>query len=276
MNGNGENEIPARMTPADTQLLKEAVARSGPAVLSLPSAGLLRHHRTRFLLPADDEDGFWVEAPAGERPLIGELRATGKPVGIALRAGADKVIFTTIIREFEAALPINERTAVDALLLAWPDQVRAIQRRADYRVTVDPAANAGDLRLRVWRIAEHSHVRDKPSATTLLNVALADLSVGGMGLLYSPNPEDPKLAADQRLRVTLAHAATGGDELVLEARVRHARALPGGHQRLGVQFKKLEDDIDGRQALATLTRIVGLLQRAEIRRKRLERSRQTA
>jgi len=67
------------MTPADTQTLKDAVARNGAAVLSLPSAGMLRHHRTRFLGTADDADGFWIEAPQGERPLIDALQA-GKNV----------------------------------------------------------------------------------------------------------------------------------------------------------------------------------------------------
>jgi c-di-GMP-binding flagellar brake protein YcgR len=263
------------MSPADTQSLKDAVARSGPAVLSLPSAGQLRHHRTRFLLPSLDQDGFWIEAPAAERELIEALRAGRKPVGVSLRGGAGKVSFATVIREFEPALPLGDQAVVDALLLAWPDQVQAIQRRADYRVTVQPA-DVADVRLRVWRIPDHHHLRDRPSATALLKVTLGDLSVGGMGLLYTPDADDPKLAEGQRLRVTLGHATTGDDELLLDARVRHARPLPGDCYRLGVQFKKLEDDIEGRQALATLTQIVGLLQRSEIRRKRLELSRKTA
>jgi c-di-GMP-binding flagellar brake protein YcgR len=267
------------MTPADTQTLRDAVARSGPAVLSLPSAGMLRHHRTRFLIP-EDADGFWIEAPAGERPLIDELRAANQPVGVSLRPGgsANKVIFTTLIREYETALPVNELTAVDALLLAWPDQVQAIQRRADYRVTVQPAD--ADLRLRVWRIPEHHHLRDRPPASALLKVALRDLSAGGMGLTYSPAPDAPKLADDQRLRITLAYgspaAPADADEFILEGRVRHARPLPGDNYRLGVQFKKLEDDLPGRQALATLTHIVGQLQRTEIRRKRIALARKTA
>ena len=263
------------MTPADTQTLKDAVARNGAAVLSLPSAGMLRHHRTRFLGTPDDADGFWIEAPQGERPLIDALQAGKKPVGVSLRApgAGNKIIFTTLVREFEAALPVNDQTTVDALLLAWPDQAQAIQRRADYRVTVQP--DEADVRLRVWRIPEHHHLRDKPPASLLIKASLTDLSAGGMGVIHTPGPEEPKLADDQRLRIVLIHGDKA-EELVLEGRVRHVRPLPGDNHRVGIQFKKLEDNLDGRQTLATLTQIVGQLQRAEIRRKRIKLSRKTA
>jgi hypothetical protein len=39
--------------------------------------------------------------------------------------------------------------------------------------------------------------------------------------------------------------------------------------RTGIVFKPLEHDIEGRQTLAALTRIVGQLQRDEVRRHRL-------
>lgn len=261
------------MTPADTQSLKDAVARCGSAVLSLPTAdGPLRHHRTRFLVP-EEQEGFWIEAPQGERTLIDELLAARKPVGISLKTGVNKVIFTTLIHQFEAALPVNETTTVDALLLAWPDQVQAIQRRNDYRVTVQP--DDPDVHLRAWRITERHYLRDKPPASAAITVALRDLSVGGMGLIYTPDPEAPeKLPDNQRLRITLSHGR--GEELILEGRLLHSRAVPGENYRLGVQFKKLADDIEGRQTLAALTQVVGQLQRTEIRRKRIALSKKSA
>jgi c-di-GMP-binding flagellar brake protein YcgR len=266
------------MTPADTQSLKDAVARCGPAVLSLPTAdGPLRHHRTRFLIP-EDQEGFWIEAPPGERQLIDELLLAKKPVGVSLKTGFNKVIFTTLIHQFEAALPVSETTTVDALLLAWPDQLQAIQRRNDYRVTVQP--DDGDVHLRVWRINEHHYLRDKPPASAALAVALRDLSVGGMGLIYTPDPADgpngapAKLPDNQRLRIALSHGR--GDELLLEGRILHSRAVPAENYRLGVQFKNLADDIEGRQTLAALTQVVGQLQRTEIRRKRIALSKKSA
>src|SRR4051794_2914378 len=106
------------MKSADKESLRDAIARNAGAVLSLPSAGMLRHHKTRFLAP--EETGFWIEAPAGEKGLIDQLTATEHPVGMSLKSGSVKVVFTTMIRSFQEGMQINTDTAVDALLLAWP------------------------------------------------------------------------------------------------------------------------------------------------------------
>jgi len=54
------------------ETLKDAIARNCGAVLSLPSAGMIRHHKTRFL--AEAENGFWIEgAPEAERHLVEAL-----------------------------------------------------------------------------------------------------------------------------------------------------------------------------------------------------------
>jgi hypothetical protein len=95
-----------------------------------------------------------------------------------------------------------------------------------------------------------------------------------MGLIQTADPDAPRVTADQRLRVAISHGR--GEELLLGARVRHVRTLPAENYRLGVQFEKLKDDIEGRQALAALTQIVGQLQRTEIRRKRIALSRKSA
>ena len=53
-------------------------------VLSLPSAGLLRHHKSRFLAIA--ADGIWIECPPDDRALIDDLidlsRANDGPLAI--------------------------------------------------------------------------------------------------------------------------------------------------------------------------------------------------
>ena len=67
-----------------------------------------------------------------------------------------------------------------------------------------------------------------------------------------------------RLRVELKFAEI---EMLLEGRLRigskpeGAEATPGG-----IIFQKLETDVDGRRKLAAITRIVGQLHRAEVRR----------
>ena len=55
-------------------------------VISLPSAGMLRHHRSRFL--AAESEGFWVEALPAERALIDELIVNQVPATISFNTSA--------------------------------------------------------------------------------------------------------------------------------------------------------------------------------------------
>ena len=48
-----------------------------------------------------------------------------------------------------------------------------------------------------------------------------------------------------------------------------ARGNDANIKRAGIKFKPLDKDMEGRQALATLTRIIGELQRAELRQHRM-------
>jgi parallel beta-helix repeat protein len=255
------SEVRPTMKPADQDTLRDAIARNAGAVVSLPSAGMLRHCKTRLL--AGEEEGFWIEAPAEEQALVDELMAKGAAIGISLKAASSKIVFTTVIRQFRAAMHINKETTVDALLLVWPTQLKAIQRRNDYRVTLPRDA---EVSVRAWRITEQHYLRERPPASTQLDVSMRDLSVGGMGLICVLNEDCPKIAQDQRLRIVIGYA---NGELILEGRVKHLRDLPNGDVRLGIEFKKLADDFEGRQMLAMLTQIVGQLQRDEIRRRRL-------
>src|SRR5438270_224321 len=72
------------------EMLKDAIARNSGAVLALPSAGLVRHHKTRFL--GEEENGFWIESTPQERPLLDTLMLEDAPVGVAFKAGNASII----------------------------------------------------------------------------------------------------------------------------------------------------------------------------------------
>src|SRR3954469_2454934 len=108
-------------TSQDT--LREAIARNSGAIISLPSAGILRHHKSRFL--ADAGDGFWLESVPAERPLVDELVTSQKPVGISFKSGNNKVVFTTPISHREPQYAVNAQLRVEAILLPVPEQVKA-------------------------------------------------------------------------------------------------------------------------------------------------------
>jgi len=241
--------------PDSLDLLREAISKRAAAVVSLPTGNAFRHFKSRFL--ADGEEAVLMQSIPAEPALLEKVVADSAHVGIAFRSGPNKVIFTSLLVPRAAAAP------PDALPVKYPREVHVIQRRSSYRVTV---ADDSQVEVRVWRIPDHAILRDRPSAAFEIGAKLMDLSVGGLGLNLETSGE-PVLAVDQRLRVLLHF---GDDEALLDARVRHAHDLPDKTQRVGAQFKKLENDLEGRQTQSKLSAIVAHLQRQEILRARLK------
>jgi c-di-GMP-binding flagellar brake protein YcgR len=261
------------MADANLEILNEAIARNAGLVLSLPSAGMLRHHKSRFLAdaPAGAEGtggggaGFWIESAPGEAALIDALIVTKQPAGLSFKNGHLKVVFGTQLLRRESGYRINADTQVEAILLAFPSEIKSIQRRNNYRVRIPTDC---EIRTRVWRIANHAYLGDRPLAAQEVDCEIRDLSTGGLGVLFrGKDGESPKVSTEDRLRIELSHS---GKKMLLEGRMRHPVAPTKENQfRAGIQFKALENNLDGRQLLAQLTRIVGELQRDEVRRLRL-------
>ncbi len=247
----------------DQDMLAEAIARNSAMVLSLPSAGMLRHHKSRFL--SEQEGNFWVESAPDDRVLIDELIGTQAPIGISFKAQHKTVAFAVPIVSRNAEFRVNNETVLEALLLKYPENIKAIQRRNNYRVAI---AKGTEFTLRMWRIPEHAYLKDRPLAAAELSVQARDLSIGGMGVTFLPkNNEPPKVLPGERLRIQMTY---NGEEMILEGRMLHPKPTDKPEPiRGGVQFKKLEHDLEGRQTLASLTKIVGELQREEVRRMRL-------
>jgi hypothetical protein len=271
-------------------LLRDAVARRAGIVVSLPlpegiapgqgrEAAPLRHYKSRFL--DDAGDGLWVASVPAEADLIRQLVEQRYPVGVCFRSGQLKVMFATPLLHAQddygvssiagaaGATSPDGRTAVSALLLRFParDDVRAVQRRRDFRVSIPPAS---DLQARVWLMPEDAQLRDKPSPRAELTCELRDISIGGLGVnLGVPDGRPMAVAAGDRLRIQLTLRDTS---VVLEGRLRHPYKpvrLGSGTVRAGVQFKTLTDSRDDRQSLSHLNKIVTELQREAIRRRKL-------
>jgi hypothetical protein len=257
--------VTAAATDDQQQPLRDAIARKAGAVVSFPTAdATLHHHKTRLL--AAQEEGFWIQSPADDRELIETLMASGQTIGLSLRADTIKIVAASMILQFRAGGRSTSGSGAatpDALFLAWPSQVIAIQRRADFRVTVYPGTG---VTARAWRIDNYHYLPERPPTAALLDITLRNLSLGGIGVLYAPQRDGAALEPDQRLRVVINHP---GGELLIDGRVKHVRPTIDDELNLGIQFKKLEDEIEGRQTRAALTHIIGQLQRDEIRRARM-------
>jgi c-di-GMP-binding flagellar brake protein YcgR len=253
------------MSQSPTDLLEGAVARNAAVVLSLPSAGMLRHHKSRFL--CESPEGVWLESIPSEHPLIKDLIVASQACGVSFKLSDKKISFTTRLIRHDPEFRINGHTLLQAVLTERPTSVKAIQRRHNYRVKVSADA---ELMLRAWRIPEHQNLRDRPSQSAELAAKLRDLSVGGIGLLIGPRDgQAPKISEGERVRIALKRG--DAEELLLEGRIRKCLPHPSGDGSIdtGVQFVKLQEGVQGRQILSELTKIVGGLQLEEVRRHRL-------
>ena len=242
--------------------LHDAVQRNAAAVLALPIGAGMEHQKTRFLGAAGGE-GFWIATSAGCGAALDELIASGSLVGVAFRAASLKHIFTVPIARRDA-YAVNS-VHVPALLLPYPEHVRAVQRREHYRVIV---ADGSDLESEVWTMPRHATLADKPQPNRLVHGRVRNVSAGGIGLICPAPPAGGAAPHEgDRLRVRLVYQAI---EALVEGTVRFVKELPSGSVRVGIRFSgSLQHGWQGRQSLVKVTTIVGELQREEARRMRL-------
>jgi hypothetical protein len=224
---------------------------------------MFRNHKSRFVCGI--EGGILVEAPADDRALIAELVRDQTPCVVSFRSGAYKVSFATPIRRAEPSWWLNNETVVNALLLEFPAKITASQKRSDYRVEIPPHT---DISVRIWRLARHEDLKIEPPPEREVTAEVLDASTGGVGVkLIGSEGQKPKICTEDRLRIVLTF---NGEGLILEGRMRAPSVLPEGHTIItGIQFKVLEDNLEGRKTKARLLRIVGDLQRAELRMSKL-------
>ena len=111
-------------------ILLRAIARNDAIVLSFPfdgaaaaaADGSRRHHKSRFLSGAPT--GFWAELPPGQGPKVDELIASGQPVYVSFKNGADTLRFASVVRRQDAHR-VNATTRVAALRLDFPSEIRS-------------------------------------------------------------------------------------------------------------------------------------------------------
>ncbi len=254
------------MPDDNVQLLRDAIGRNCGCVVSLPTTmGLLRHHKSRFL--AEDAGGFWIESVPAERELVEELIGSARHAGVSFKSGNTKIVFAAPILRLDRNYAVNADVSVEAVLVQQPGNIQAIQRRANYRAAV---VADSELSVRVWRIGRTAYLKDRAAGTQEIPTKLRDISTGGIGVTFVAKDSDtPRVTPDDRLRVQLT--LPDGGELLLEGRLRYPVkfAKDATQVRAGIQFKHPSDALAERQVLATLTKLVGEMQRAEARRFRL-------
>jgi c-di-GMP-binding flagellar brake protein YcgR len=251
------------MPDKNAEILLNAVERNTAIVLSLPSAGMSRNHKSRLL--CEMEGGILIEAPHGDPVLIADLIKKKTRCAISFNSGAFKIIFASPIRRYVESWKLSGDTTVNALLLEFPAEIEATQRRSNYRVDLPPDS---DVSIRVWRISNSESLKDTPVAAKEVTAQVRDMSQAGIGVkLIGKDGALPKIGTEDRLRVAIVYL---GKVLIVEGKLTRAVDGSSGNSIItGIHFKKLEANLEGRQILSQLMRIVGELQRDELRRVRL-------
>jgi hypothetical protein len=126
--------------------------------LSLPSAGMVRYYKSRFLRSVDQR--VWLESVSEERMLIETLIQEGSPVEVSFKIGQRKVTFSSPIFELDSQYRFfDTQAAVSALRMQRPAVVKPQQRRTHFRV---PARESDGFAIQLWRIAEHVDLKEEP------------------------------------------------------------------------------------------------------------------
>jgi len=245
----------SQFEPQSEQLLSSAVARHAAIVLCLPTSGLIRHFRTKFL--CEDTDGIWVELVTAADSQLQELIAGQHLVAGSFHAGNNRITFLTTLVRVDPTYRLNDQLAVPAVCLRRPSDYRAIQRRDAYRVSV-PADS--ELKVELWTIAEDADLNASPAAEKQLKAEIRDLSTGGIGVVLQKSAEP--IAAGTRIRCEIKLQELG---VLLQGRLRlEASAADASVSMAGVMFDNLEIDVKGRETLDTLGRMIQQLQRTQL------------
>jgi hypothetical protein len=140
-----------------------------------------------------------------------------------------------------------------------------MQRRNSYRVRVPPES---ELVVRCWRMTRRAEIHDKPLSSQELSLDVRDISLGGLGVTFhGSDGEPPKVTPEDRLRLELKY---GKLEMLIEGRMRSSQIDPTAKSfRTGIRFCFVQAGIEDRQTLTRLTKIVGELQREEVRYQRM-------
>ncbi len=226
------------------EAILEAVEKQTPAVITVPLANRWTTLKTR-ITKADRANG--VIALSNPLPEEGQPVPTLTPghcVSLSFRRGHRKCMAMCVV------VTTSETELDQAIVLRWPEEVLAVQRRAYFRAPV-PTGLA--VQARVWRGGRAKRRLVAIGKWPSVVGQLVDCSAGGMRL-------DVEMSADCEMQVGEPVAAEFSPlkevgQICLDANFRYRLPQAGGRVALGLQFVGLESSAAGRQMLLVLGQV---------------------
>jgi c-di-GMP-binding flagellar brake protein YcgR len=235
------------------QVIRSAVQRGSPVTLTVLCRDSWVSLHSRFL--AAGEGGIWLEMPTAADGAQQEL-STGQRVGVNFKHKHHKHIFSTAVAG-TAESHLEDGSRGRALVVAWPERMERLQRRAYVRAEVPPNRI---VRVSFW-LGGRQH---EPAGTSpehpVYSGSVIDISAGGFSAATDLAAGDV-LETGDTVGVRLAFGA-GGATVFADAQLRHAEPSVEGKCVMGFQFVALAESAEGKDALALITAKVTEFQRA--------------
>ena len=226
------------------ETILEAVQKQTPAIVTVPLANRWVTMKTR-ISKADQAGG--VLALTNPMPEEGQpmpALTPGHCVTLSFRRGHRKCMGTCVV------VAVNEQIPDEAIVLRWPSELLAVQRRAYFRADV-PQGMVVPARLWTGGRAKRRLVAISKWPSVVCQ--LTDCSAGGLRLEVDA-ANDPQTQVGDPVAVEFSPLKEVG-QICLDANFRYRLALPSGKFALGLQFVGLESSAAGRQMLLVLGQV---------------------
>jgi len=237
--------------------LTDVVGRNAGLVLSFPSSAGLSHHKSKFL--SEDAAGIWVQAPESTETIDLAIKAKS-PIGVTFKRDNVRQVFASTLQRFDPSYQLPDGAKTPAVQIAAPSEVKAVQRRNNYRAQILPESG---LTLDCWIITRHADLKERPLPSQRVKLEVRDISLGGAGVILQPVPGKPApITVEDRLRIQVK---LNGLELLVEGRVRTPDSVAVGVIRTGIRFYFLDDGVDERLKVSQLAKIIAQLELKQVK-----------
>ena len=235
-------------------LVCKAIQNRIQGILSFTSRN--KWHVARIVMANMTEDWLHVEVLPGQSGPQPVNVQVGQPVGISFKVARGKFLFDATVEAFE---PSADPSKGGLLVVAYPDQIEAIQRRSYYRVRV-PASLP--VNVAVWH--RLGNARPEGTGHRCVQGRLVDLSAGGTQIAIpcgsqapdSDNQPRPDFKKGQYVGVRFTPLPYE-EPLTFNAQIRNILPTADGSALcMGLQLVGLEASREGRE---TLSRIAGIV-----------------
>jgi len=244
------------------EILIGAVDRQTPVLVSHRTATGWRAYHARFTQANPQARTIGAALFGGDDHPSAVGFVEGSEIGVTFRRARKKCMFSTSVLEVAPG-------QTGQFVIRWPDRILELQRRVFER-TATPPGKA--IPVKLWKLTDAPN--GPVAEDNVLTGTLEDLSVGGVRI-RAVGVRSLCLDATYCCKIGLG---PHGQDLTIEAVLRHHEAPQGGTASLGFCFIGLETTEAGRQKMITIARTVSRLQRrhtnaAKIRLHRRRRSR---